>query len=116
MLENNIYLLDNKITTKLYNDLIIQLNKDLLLSGIDFKLQLNCKPKSLVNDLTKLFHTIILKERQKFSQFMYVLDIPENKLASINETNLEAIINRIVRLVLERILQKVYLKQKFGSL
>ena len=116
MLENNIYLLDTKITTKLYNDLIIQLNKDLLLSGIDFKLQLNCKPKSLVNDISKLFRTTILKNRQKFSQFMYVLDIPENKLASINETDLEAIINRIVRLVLERVSQKVYLKQKFGSL
>lgn len=116
MLENNIYLLDNKITIKLYNDLIIQLNKDLLLSGIDFKLRLNCKPNSLVNDLTKLFRTIILKDRQKFSQFMYVLDMPENKLTSINETDLEAIINRIVRLVLERVLQKVYFKQKFGSL
>ena len=116
MLENNIYLLDNKITTKLYNDLIIQVNKDLLLSGIDFKLQLNCKPNSMVNELTKLFRTIILKDHQKFSQFMYVLDMPENKLASINETDLEARINQIVRLVLERVLQKVCLKQKFGSL
>jgi len=59
---------------------------------------------------------MIVKDYQKFNQLMYVLDIPENKLESLKERQLDAMIDRIIRLVLERVLQKVYLKQKFSNL
>jgi hypothetical protein len=63
-----------------------------------------------------LFQNTILKDYQKFNQLMYVLDIPEKRLASLKERQLDVVIDRIIRLVLERVLQKVYLKQKFGNL
>ena len=63
-----------------------------------------------------LFQNTILKDYQKFNQLMYVLDIPENRLASLKERQLDVMIDRIIRLVLERVLQKVYLKQKFSNL
>lgn len=116
MSEANINLIDRQITVKLYNDLIVQLNKDFSLSGIDFNLSLNCKPNKLIQDLTMLFQNTILKDYQKFNQLMYVLDIPEKRLASLKERQLDVVIDRIIRLVLERVLQKVYLKQKFGNL
>jgi homospermidine synthase len=116
MSEANINLIDRQITVKLYNDLIVQLNKDFSLSGIDFNLSLNCKPNKLIKDLTMLFQNTILKDYQKFNQLMYVLDIPEKRLASLKERQLDVVIDRIIRLVLERVLQKVYLKQKFGNL
>ncbi|MDX5583762.1 MAG: hypothetical protein QNK20_02380 [Aureibaculum sp.] len=116
MLEAHISLIDMQITVKLYNDLITQLNKDFSLSGIDFNLSINCKPKKLIKDLTVLFQNMIVKDYQKFNQLMYVLDIPENKLASLKERRLDVLIDRIIRLVLERVLQKVYLKQKFSNL
>jgi len=116
MQEVTISLIDKEITVKLYKDLINQLNKDFLLSGIDFNLSLNSKPDKLVNDLKLFFQNMIVKEHQKFYQLMYVLDIPENKLVSIRESEMDAMINRIIHLVLERVLQKVYLKQKFGNL
>jgi len=116
MLEANINLIDRQITVKLYNDLIVQLNKDFSLSGIDFNLSLNCKPNKLIKDLTMLFQNTILKDYQKFNQLMYVLDIPENRLAFLKERQLDVVIDRIIRLVLERVLQKVYLKQKFSNL
>ena len=116
MLETTISLIDKEITVKLYKDLINQLNKDFLLSGIDFNLSLNSKPDKLVNDLKIFFQDMIVTEYQKFYQLMYALDIPENKLVSIKETEMDVMINRIIHLVLERVLQKVYLKQKFGNL
>ena len=116
MSEANFNLIDRQITVKLYNDLIVQLNKDFSLSGIDFNLSLNCKPYKLIKDLTMLFQNTILKDYQKFNQLMYVLDIPEKRLASLKERQLDVVIDRIIRLVLERVLQKVYLKQKFGNL
>ena len=116
MLEANVNLIDKQITVKLYNDLIIQLNKDFSLSGIDFNLSLTSKPNKLIKDLTLLFENIIIKDYQKFNQLMYVLDIPENKLISLKESHLNVVIDRIIRLVLERVLQKVYLKQKFSNL
>ena len=116
MLEANVNLIDKQITVKLYNDLIIQLNKDFSLSGIDFNLSLTSKPNKLIKDLTLLFQNMIVKDYQKFNQLMYVLDIPENKLAGLKERQLTVVIDRIIRLVLERVLQKVYLKQKFSNL
>ena len=116
MLEANVNLIDKQITVKLYNDLIIQLNKDFSLSGIDFNLSLTRNPNKLIKDLTLLFENIIIKDYQKFNQLMYVLDIPENKLISLKESHLNVVIDRIIRLVLERVLQKVYLKQKFSNL
>ena len=116
MLEANVNLIDKQITVKLYNDLVIQLNKDFSLSGIDFNLSLKSKPKKLINDLTLLFENMIIKDYQKFNQLMYVLDIPENKLISLKEGHINVVIDRIIRLVLERVLQKVYLKQKFSNL
>ena len=116
MLEANVNLIDKQITVKLYNDLIIQLNKDFSLSGIDFNLSLTSKPNKLIKDLTLLFQNMIVKDYHKFNQLMYVLDIPENKLESLKERQLDAMIDRIIRLVLERVLQKVYLKQKFSNL
>ena len=116
MLEANVNLIDKQITVKLYNDLIIQLNKDFSLSGIDFNLSLTSKPNKLIKDLTLLFQNMIVKDYQKFNQLIYVLDIPENKLESLKERQLDAMIDRIIRLVLERVLQKVYLKQKFSNL
>ena len=116
MLEANVNLIDKQITVKLYNDLIIQLNKDFSLSGIDFNLSRTSKPNKLIKDLTLLFQNMIVKDYQKFNQLMYVLDIPENKLAGLKERQLTVVIDRIIRLVLERVLQKVYLKQKFSNL
>jgi len=116
MLEANVNLIDKQITVKLYNDLIIQLNKDFSLSGIDFNLSLTSKPNKLIKDLTLLFQNMIVKDYQKFNQLMYVLDIPENKLVRLKERQLIVVIDRIIRLVLERVLQKVYLKQKFSNL
>jgi len=116
MLEANINLIDKQITVKLYKDLIIQLNKDFSLSGINFNLSLNSNPNKLIKDLTMLFQNIIVKDYQKFNQLMYVIDIPETKLASLKSRQLDDVIDRIIRLVLERVLQKVYLKQKFSNL
>ena len=116
MLEANINLIGKPITVKLYKDLIIQLNKDFSLSGIDFNLSLNCKPNQLIKDLTMLFQNMIVKDYQKFNQLLYVIDLPEAKLASLKDRQLDDVIDRIIRLILERVLQKVYVKQKFGSL
>jgi len=63
-----------------------------------------------------LFQNTILKDSQKFNQLMYGLDIPEKRLASLKERQLDVVIDRIIRLVLERVLQKFYLKQKFSNL
>ena len=116
MLEANINLIGKPITVKLYKDLIIQLNKDFSLSGIDFNFSLDSKPNKLIKDLTLLFQNMIVKDYQKFNQLLYVIDLPEAKLASLKERQLDDVVDRIIRLVLERVLQKVYVRQKFSNL
>ncbi|MCF6213375.1 MAG: hypothetical protein L3J45_05040 [Flavobacteriaceae bacterium] len=104
------------LTPKLYHNLIIQLNKDLLLSGIDLKIDSNCKPDYFVKQLSSLISNLVKNNYQTFNQFMYTLDVSEDKVNSINETDFDKLIQKITVLVLERLFQKVFLKDQFKNI
>ncbi len=46
---------------------------------------------------------------------MYTLDVSENKVANIDETDFAKLVNKLTLLVLERLVQKVYLKDQFKN-
>ena len=113
--ENYIPVLNKKLSVQLYEDLINQLNKDTLLSGIDFSIKEICSPLELVEKLSNLLKQLIEKEYQLFSQFMYRLDVSESKISNLKETELDNLIQELTRIVLERLLQKIYLKQRYNK-
>jgi len=112
---SHIKVLRKSLSPKLYNNLLKQLNKDLLLGGIDLSFDNNCTPKDLVSDLTDMLKDLIQKKHQTFNQFMYTLDVSEKKIHSLNPTNIDELGSELARLVLERLLQKVILKEQFKS-
>jgi len=109
-------LLTKSIDIKIYQSLIKQLNKDLILGGIDLKIKETELPKDLVLKLTNLVKNLIQNHYQTFSQFLYTLDVSEKKIQALTETNLEKLIPQIVKLILERLLQKVILKSQFKNM
>lgn len=112
---SSVKILDKKLSLVLYEKVIIQLNKDLLLGGISLKIELSCAPNDLVLQLNKLLKSLVQNDYQTFNQFMYTLDVSENKIHSLKQTNLELLAPELTQLVLERLLQKVILKEQFKS-
>lgn len=112
---SSVKILDKRLSPVLYKNLIIQLNKDLLLGAISLKIELSCAPNDLVLQLNKLLKSLVQNDFQSFNQFMYTLDVSENKIHNLKQTNLELLAPELTRLVLERLLQKVILKEQFKS-
>ncbi len=113
--KTSVKILGSALKPKLYQDLIVQLNRDLLLGGIDLKIALNTTPNNLIKQLTKLLKELVQYNYQTFNQFMYTLDVSEEKLHNLKQTNLELLAPELARLVLERLLQKVILKAQFKT-
>ncbi len=112
---SHIKILHKSLSPKLYNNLLKQLNKDLLLGGIDLNFDINCTPKELVSKLSDLLKDLIQNKYQVFNQFMYTLDISEKKIHNLSLTNTEELALELTRIVLERLLQKVILKEQFKT-
>lgn len=107
--------LSKSLNPKLYQDLIVQLNKDLLLGGIKSKVSENIEPLVLVSQLNSILENLIKNDYQAFGQFMYTLDVSEIKIKAISETALDKLLIKLTDLVLERLIQKVVLKAQFKS-
>ncbi len=110
-----INLLAKSIDIEIYKSLIKQLNRDLILGGIDLKINESRLPNELILELTGLIKNLIQNEYQTFNQFLYTLDVSEKKIHNLTETNLEKLTPQIVKLILERLLQKVILKRQFKN-
>jgi hypothetical protein len=92
--------------------LIMQLNKDLSLSGIDTQFDISWNPESLISNLTKIIATLLEKDYQKFMNFLYRIDIPEKKLGNIVTSDFSEAVNEIVLMVLKKEWQKVWFRNR----
>jgi len=113
--KSSVKILESDLKPKLYKDLIVQLNKDLLLSGVDLKIALTCTPSNLIKQLTKLLKDLVQCNYQTFGQFMYTLDISEEKIKNINRKNFDLFVTDLVQLIVERVMKKVLLKAQFKT-
>jgi hypothetical protein len=92
--------------------LIMQLNKDLSLSGIDTQFDISWNPESLISNLTKIIATLLEKDYQKFMNFLYRIDIPEKKIGNITTSDFNEAVNEIVLMVLKKEWQKVWFRNR----
>lgn len=97
---------------KLLKDLILQINKDLNLSGINLQLDIKCDAKNLINQLEGIIFSLLTKDHLKFQNFLYRVDVPENMYLEINEEELILRCHKITWLVLNREYHKIWLRNK----
>ena len=91
---------------------IEQLNKDILLSGLDIKIDTSISAKQLVAELYGLFYKLIRTDFGSYLNVLYRIDVPEKALKSITATEPELIVEQVALLVVQRELQKVSFKNK----
>ncbi|MDY2585930.1 hypothetical protein [Winogradskyella aquimaris] len=98
---------------KLYRKLIIQLNKDLLFANIDLEFDADTLPTSLKLILQETVFNLI---RHKFSDYLnllYQIDVSEQKIKSLDSSNMVRLSEDVTFLILQREWQKVWYKSNF---
>jgi len=106
-------LLDKVVDENLYQNLIIQLNKDFQLSNVNERFDLLCESNQLKNTLATVLLKLITKQYDDYLNLLYRIDVSEKELLTVKSNDLEVIVEQITYIILKREYQKVWFKNKF---
>ena len=98
----------------LYENLIGQLNKDLLLANIDVQFDKGITPEHLKSKLHETIFTLIQERFSEYLNLLYIIDVPEDKVKAIEGNDMMDISEGVAFLVLLREWQKVWIKKNYG--
>ncbi|MDC3388233.1 hypothetical protein OAX11_01840 [Flavobacteriaceae bacterium] len=108
-------LLDNAINVNLYDDLLKQINKDLMLANLKMAISLDCSPKELIVALDNLVEHLINNDFDSFLNLLYRIDLSEDKIIQLSKNNEEIYISSISFLILKREWKKVWFRRSYSS-
>lgn len=103
-------LLEQAQAEKLYLSLIEQINKDFNLAneGIDFPLSIS--PDELKIQLHEKIYRMIQYKFAEYLNLLYIIDVPENEIKSLDGSDLVALAEQVAFLILKREWQKVWFR------
>ena len=97
----------------LYKNLILQLNKDFKLANIDLDFHEDILPTSLKLILHETIYNLIQEKFTDYLNLLYIIDVPENKIKSLDGNDIFQLSEDVSFLILRREWQKVFLKNKY---
>lgn len=107
-----IELLQNIEKQNLYQNLLVQLEKDFTLSNESIEIPINTNPEDLMNILhQKVYHLISFKFNE-YLNLLYIIDVSENEIKQLDGSDLLILSKQVAFLILKREWQKVYYKNK----
>ena len=99
----------------LLTELIGQIQKDLLLSGIDPDYFDDiASGEILLKKLEHFVQDMITYHSADFDRFMYRVDVSEKDFSGLTNIDLTLLVERIVFLILKREMQKIVFRKQFG--
>ena len=112
---NSSELLQNAQTQHLYENLVLQLQKDFVLANIPVDLPLGIAPNDLRTFLHEKIYFLILEKFNEYLNLLYVIDVPEKEFKYIQLTDAVEVAEQVSFLILKRELQKVWFKTKYNT-
>lgn len=109
---NSLQLLNQIQNEDLLKKIIQQINRDINLVGIDYSMDENSSPINLINNLQNFLKEIMQNRFKDYINIMYRIDISENKLIEIHDSDVDILSQKVTLLVLQKELQKVVFKNK----
>ena len=100
---------------KLYDKLVLQLQKDFGLVNIAIQIPQEVSPNQLETLLREKMYYLLMERFSDYLNLLYVVDIPESVFKKIAATNAVDVAHEITFFILERAFKKVRLKQKYSS-
>lgn len=93
-------------------ELIKQIKKDAILSGIDFDLEEGLSSEKLILYIYDLLYNLLINDFGSYLNFLYRVDISEHTLKSIDETDPKKIAEIVTLLLLQREWKKIYFRNR----
>jgi hypothetical protein len=106
-------LLNEIVTQNLYQDLIKQLEKDFLLSNENIEISEKTTPQELISVLHQKIHDLISFKFNEYLNLLYIIDISENLIKSLDGSDLLILSKEVSYLILKREWQKVYYRNLY---
>ncbi|WP_439153334.1 hypothetical protein [Winogradskyella sp.] len=107
-------LISEATSLHLYNKLILQLNKDLVLANIDLEFDEETLPTSLKLVLQETVFHLIQNKFSDYLNLLYQVDVSELKIRSLDGDDVIKLSEDVTFLILQREWQKVWYKARFS--
>ncbi len=92
-------------------EVIVQLNKDLTLSGIEYECDINSEKNKFIITLLNWIEATLSENENVLFNFLYRVDVDQKRIYSKDGLPQE----NLLQLILNRELQKVVLKRQYSS-
>ena len=106
-------LLSEATTEKLYLKLIEQINKDFNLANEAIDFPMSTSPEELKIQLHEKVYRLIQYKFAEYLNLLYIIDVPENEIKSLDGSDLIALAEQVSFLILKREWQKVWFRNRF---
>jgi hypothetical protein len=98
---------------ELYQKLILQLNKDLILSNVDLEFNEDVLPTSLKLLLHETVYHLIQEKFADYLNLLYIIDVSEKKIKALDGSDVLLLSEQVTFLILQREWQKVWYRNKY---
>ena len=107
-------LLQQAESDRLYQKLLIQLNKDFKLANIPIEINERISAEKLVSLLRENLYRLIMENTPKCLDLFYIVDIPESALLELKGDDAVEKAEQLSFLLLKRIWKKVWYKERYS--
>ena len=107
-------LIDQANALRVYDKLIVQLNKDLRLANMDLNFSEDIIPLDLKLSLQDALCHVMQNRFHEYLNLLYVIDVSEKKIKALDASDLVALSEAVTFLILQREWQKVWYKLKYS--
>lgn len=98
---------------ELYNKLLVQLNKDLLLANITLQFENKVSPQHMFEGLQEAVFKLIQEKFNDYLNLLYIVDVPERDIKKLDGSDLYQLSKVVAFLILKREWQKVWYKAHY---
>lgn len=96
----------------LYQKLIQQLNKDMMLANVNLELDDHVLPTSLKLLLHETIYKLIQEKFMDYLNLLYIVDVSEDKINQLDGSDMLQLTEEVTFLVLKREWQKVWFRNQ----
>ncbi|MCR9265212.1 MAG: hypothetical protein NXH86_13735 [Flavobacteriaceae bacterium] len=112
---NSLELLEVAQKEQLYQNLLVQLEKDFGLANVPFKLHKDILPSELKSLLHEKIYVLMVEKFQEYLNLLYVVDIPEEQVRNMPLSDVVDLSAEVSFLLLKREWQKVWYRHKYHT-
>ena len=105
--------LNESLKTELYQQLVIQLNKDFRFANIYFEVEEGITPDQLKLQLHETVFRLIQTNFSEYLNLLYIIDVSENQIKQLDGSDALKLAERVAFLILKREWQKVWFKNTY---